>query len=378
MGYRINQKKVLFVIWGLRPGGAERVFVNIVNNIQGDIQPFVVVLGNKEGFAHELKDSLEVYYLNKKNRWDVFWLVIRLASIMREKKPDVILSFGYYANHLVVWTGHIFGIKIPICIREQTETTSSLNRANLPVIRKNLLKMTYKKADKVIAVSYKLKNSLINRYGLKRDNIKVIYNPVDLNKMTTFASEDVAHPWFHEQDIRLIVAVGRLVEAKGFSYLVDAFSFVLKTIENVRLIIIGEGDGRLILEKMIFQLGLKDKVALLGYQRNPYKFMARSDIFVLSSIYEGFPNVLLEAMACGVPVISTSCPSGPDEIINDQVNGLLVPVGSEESMAKAMIKLLRNAGLRNRFSKAGKERVKNFSLDKTIHEYDNLLNSIIK
>jgi glycosyltransferase involved in cell wall biosynthesis len=373
---KIAEMKMLFVIWGLRPGGAERAFVNIVNIIHNKIKPVVVVLGGKEGFANDLKDELEVYYLYKKNRWDIFRLLIRLSIIMRKEKPECIISFGYYANQLVVLSRYISALKTPVCISERTETVSSLEKMNFQVIRKLFLRITYKRTDKIIAVSKRTRDSLINHFGMHEGKVSVIYNPVDLGKIRARSFKEVDHPWFNKKDNPVIIAVGRLVEEKGFSYLIRAFSMVLNEKEKARLVILGEGGERQKLEKLVLELHLKERVALLGYQQNPYKFMAKSQIFVLSSLYEGFPNVVLEAMACGVPVIATHCISGPDEIITDEVNGLLVPVRSEESLAEAMIKLLEGPELRDRFSGAGRKRSKDFSLSKVIHKYEKLLMSI--
>jgi glycosyltransferase involved in cell wall biosynthesis len=368
------ENKILFVIWGLRPGGAEGVFVNIVNNIGFCIKPVVCVLGDKEGLAHNLKDNLRVFYLRKKNRWDVFRLIMKLSLIIRKERPERIVGFGYYANHLVILARYISGLKIPVFINERTETASSLKRMGFRVVRNFLLGMTYKMADRIIAVSHKTRYGLISHYGLKRDKITVIHNPIDFEKIEALSSDGVDHPWFNDRATPLIIAVGRLIELKGFFYLIKAFSLVSKEIEKVHLAILGKGPERAKLENLILNLDVKDKVILFGYQQNPFKYMAKAQIFVLSSFYEGLPNVVLEAMACEVPVISTLCPSGLDEIITDGFNGLLVPTGNEEALARAMLKLLKEPEMRYRFLEAGRERVRDFSLPKIINEYENLLN----
>jgi glycosyltransferase involved in cell wall biosynthesis len=371
---KLVENKTLFVISGMRPGGTERVFVNVVNNIGKGIKPVVVVLENKEYFAYDLKDDLKIHFLNKKSRWDVFRLVISLSSIIRKEKPESIISFGYYANQLVIIARCISGLKLPVLINERNETASYLKKMNLQFVRTLLLRFTYGIADKVIAVSKGTKDGLVNHCGIRKAKISVIYNPVDLDKLRVLFSEGVDHLWFNEKSISVIIAVGRLVEQKGFPYLIGAFSMVLNEIEQVRLVIIGEGCERQRLENLVIGLGLKDKVAFIGYQQNPFKYMAKAQIFVLSSFYEGFPNVVLEAMACEVPVISTRCPSGVEEIITDGVNGLLVPTGNEEALAMAMLKLLKDPEMRYRFLEAGREKVRDFALPKIISEYEIVLN----
>lgn len=374
---RTAEKKVLFVIWGLKPGGAEKVFVAIVNNLNRKFfRPVVVVLGNREGLAEELEDDLEIKFLNKKGRWDVFRLIMRLSSVIRDVRPKGIISFGYYANQLVTAARYISGLKIPLCISERIETASSLKKMNFQVFRRFLLRAAYRKAYKVIAVSDEVKDGLVNHFDVRNDRIAVIYNPVDAEKVKAFSSEGLDHPWFNKKDIQIVIAVGRLVEQKGFPQLINAFLTVSKELPGARLIILGEGEERPKIEEQILGLGLQSKVALPGFKSNPYKYMAGSDLFVLSSQLEGFPNVLIEAMACGTPVISTRC-SGAEKIITQEVNGLLVSVGSAESLARAMIKLLRDSGARDKFSKAGKQRVEDFSLPRIVGEYENLLASII-
>jgi glycosyltransferase involved in cell wall biosynthesis len=367
------EKKALFVISGLRPGGTERVFVNVVNNIGARIKPVVVVLESKEGLAYDIKGDLEVYYLYKKNRWDVFRLIIRLSSIMRKERPESIISFGYYANQLVIFARCISGLKMPVCISERTDTASSLKKMNFQVVRRLLLKITYSMADKIIAVSKGTKNSLVNHFGMREARVIVIYNPVDLDKIRVLFSERVDHPWFTEKGVLIIIAVGRFVNQKGFPHLVKAFSMVVNKIRMARLVILGEGSERQRLENLVLELGLKDKVNLLGYQQNPYKFMAKSYLFVLSSLYEGFPNVVLEAMACGVPVIATSCPSGPEEIITDGINGYLVAVGDVDALAGAILKLLKDDSLRRLLAENGRKRVEDFRLEKMVAEYERAL-----
>lgn len=370
------EKKVLFVIDGLRPGGTERVFVNLINNLGASIEPVVVVLESKEYLAHDLKNDVETYYLCKENRWDVFRVVARLAWIIRQKKPEAIMSFGYYANHLVVLARYISGCTAPVCISERSHTASALKTMNFRTIRKLLLKATYRRADRIVAVSETTKAGLISCYDIRSDRIRVIHNPIDLEKVAYLSSEEVGHPWFDEKGLLLVIGVGRLVAEKGFPYLMKAFSIVSRVMPNSRLIILGEGQERARLEKLKRELELEDRVDLLGYQRNPYKFMARAHVFVLSSWFEGFPNVVLEAMACGLPVIASRGPTAAEEIITHGENGLLVHPGDEHSLAKAMLRLLGDRELRGKFERNGKERVREFSLEKIVMDYEDFLLSL--
>ncbi len=137
-----------------------------------------------------------------------------------------------------------------------------------------------------------------------------------------------------------------------------------------RLVILGDGGKRSNLEKLARQLGIERQVTFLGFQTNPFKYLARSDIFVLSSLWEGFALVIVEAMACGIPVISTRCPSGPDEIITDGVNGLLVPVADETALAEAILRLLKDKKLAVKLAQAGTKRAEDFAITKIIKQYE--------
>ena len=145
-----------------------------------------------------------------------------------------------------------------------------------------------------------------------------------------------------------------------------------------RMAILGEGKDRGTLEKLAKELGISDKVAFLGFQKNPFKYMKRATVFVLSSLHEGFGNVLVEAMACGTPVISTNCKSGPSEIIEDGKSGILVPVSDYQSLSKAIIKVLSDDSLRQKFSAEGLERVKHFSVQKNIRGYEKVFQELMR
>ncbi|PKP59294.1 hypothetical protein CVT91_06945 [Candidatus Atribacteria bacterium HGW-Atribacteria-1] len=156
-----------------------------------------------------------------------------------------------------------------------------------------------------------------------------------------------------------------------------AFKLVRENGINANLIIIGEGIERANLENLAEDLGLGDCVIMPGFKENPYKYIKNSNLFVLSSILEGHPLVLSEAMACGVPVISTRCPSGPDETITDDVNGILVPMRDKKALSDAMINLLKDRSIAERLAKEGIKRARDFDLKKIVKEYEKVLIDVI-
>ncbi|OGP30994.1 MAG: hypothetical protein A2073_01515 [Deltaproteobacteria bacterium GWC2_42_11] len=167
-----------------------------------------------------------------------------------------------------------------------------------------------------------------------------------------------------------------MTQQKGFDYLLKAFSIVLSEGIACRIVIMGKGKEEGFLKKLAKQLNISDRVDFLGFQQNPYRYMLHSTVFVLSSLYEGFPNVLLEALALGVPSIAARCPTGPEEIIADGVNGLLVPPADEKSLAEAIKRLLTDEALRKRLGEAGKKCAEDFRVAKIIKEYEAVIEGV--
>jgi len=202
-----------------------------------------------------------------------------------------------------------------------------------------LMRLFYPWADKVVAVSKGVADDLVRITRLPKDKIQVIYNPVVTSEFFIKAEEPLDHPWFKPGEPPVILGVGRLTEAKDFPTLIRAFTLVRKE-RPARLMILGEGEDRPKLDALVKELGLEKDVALPGFVENPYKYMKRAAVFVLSSKWEGLPTVLIEAMALGTPVVSTACPSGPSEILEGGKWGRLVPVGDVEALAKAIVEAL--------------------------------------
>jgi glycosyltransferase involved in cell wall biosynthesis len=174
----------------------------------------------------------------------------------------------------------------------------------------------------------------------------------------------------------LLLACGRLKALKGFDYLIDALVAVRKTVP-AHLWIVGEGEERSALELKIKRLGLEGCVRLVGFQENPFKYMAAADVFVLSSLYEGFGNVIVEAMACGVPVVATNCPYGPGEIIEDGKNGILAPPADAAALAAAILRVLKDEDIRKKLSIEGKNRASDFNAHTIAAAYGDLFLSVI-
>ena len=249
-----------------------------------------------------------------------------------------------------------------------------------------LIKILYNKADLVIAVSNLVKNDLISSFRIKDDKIKVIYNPYDLEKIRKLASEEIEIEYQEIFKFPTIITVGRLSKQKGQWHLIRAFKKVKEVLSDVKLVILGQGELEDYLKKLAIDLGLEKDVHFLGFQKNPFKYINRSTIYVFPSLYEGFPNALCEAMACGIPVISADCKSGPREILAPETDitretkeieygtyGILVPVcdgqmygyndnitKEEEILSGSIVELLENQALLKQYSIKVLNRVKDF------------------
>jgi glycosyltransferase involved in cell wall biosynthesis len=234
----------------------------------------------------------------------------------------------------------------------------------------------YRFADAIITTSKGVADDLVSHFGVARGRIRVVHNPVDLEAIAKAAAEplDPAHErqWSHPA----IVAAGRLADAKNYPLLIDALAEVRRTVP-ARLFILGEGERETALREQIGRLGLEDAVVLCGFQRNPWKYIAHADVFALSSRYEGFGNVLIEALACGVPVVATASP-GTREIISVGNDGLIVDRHEPGAFAAALVRVLSDPSLRERLSHGAHASAQRFALPAIAAAYGRMLEAIVR
>jgi glycosyltransferase involved in cell wall biosynthesis len=234
----------------------------------------------------------------------------------------------------------------------------------------------YRLADGVITTSTGVADDLVQAFGVPRQHVGVIHNPVDLTAIAA-AIQEPLEPEHDRLWVRpAIVSAGRLADAKNYELLLDAFAMVRRT-RPARLFILGEGEREAELRAQIDRLGLRADVVLCGFQRNPWKYIARSDVFALTSRYEGFGNVLVEAMACGVPVVATRS-AGTEAIVDAGRDGLLVDRHEPSAVAAALGALLDDEALRGRMAAAARRNAKRFSVDAIAAEYDRLLGALVR
>jgi glycosyltransferase involved in cell wall biosynthesis len=319
----------------LAGGGAEKVFLHLGQGFAERGSEVHLVLARAEGpYLPSVPDSLKIVDLRAPR---VLRSLPALVRYLRKVQPLALLSALDHANVVALWAQKL--ARVPMRVVVTVHSTPSQATARARTLRARLMrywvKPFYPWAHAVVAVSKGVANDLTNWVGVPTDKVRVIYNPIVTPDMLRKAEEPLHHPWFQSGQPPVVLGVGRLTTAKDFPTLLRAFALV-RAQRPARLMILGEGELRAELERLAEQLGIAEDFALPGFVQNPYPYMKRAAVFVLSSQWEGFALVLGEALACGTPVVSTDCRTGPREILEDGKWGALVPVGDYESMAAAV------------------------------------------
>ncbi len=372
----LEKKKILFVIPSLAGGGAERALVLVLRYLdRSRFDPVVVIFTQRNDYQKEIPSDIKIISLNKRGRLDFFRLVVSLSKVIRKESPALICTFLTYANYLSIVAKLFSNKKIPLLLAEQSNLSCCMKQTRLAFLKTFLIRNLYPKSDGIIAVSEGVRDDLVNNFRVSIEKCTVIYNSVEFNRIQSLIKEEVACSSFAENEVPLLLACGRLTTQKNYPMLFQSMQLVLKK-ASARLLILGEGEERSSLESYAKELEIQNAVVFLGFQKNPFKYIEKATLFILSSSWEGFGNVLVEAMACSVPVISTNCPSGPSEIITDGVNGRLVRVGDEKMLANTILQLLNDSPLRNKLATNGKKRANDFIAENIVKKYERLFEEI--
>lgn len=265
----------------------------------------------------------------------------RLAAYLRRERPDVLVAAMTLSNCISTVAHWLARSETRLVLSERSTFSHEIEDRWFRFWLPQAVRWLYPRADRVIAVSKGVAEDLAKATGLPRDRIGVTYNPVITADLETRAAEPAHHPWFADATLPVVLGAGRLSRQKDFALLLRAFAEVRKT-RPCRLVILGDGEERAALETLARELGVGGDVAFPGFALNPYPYLARAGVFVLSSRWEGLPTVLIEAMALGVPVVSTDCASGPREILDGSPERL-VAVGDREGLARAIAAALDDA-----------------------------------
>ncbi len=289
-----------------------------------------------------------------------------LAAYLHKERPDSLLSAKTHTNLVAIWAKRLANVQTRMVLSERSNL--SMNITQSQKWRWNfvapLIKEVYSQAERIVTVSRGVADDLVASTGLSRELIEVIYNPIFTTEIQEKSQAPISHPWLSSTNVPVILSVGRLVPQKNLTTLIRAFALVRKK-RPVHLLILGEGRERSTLETLVSQLGVGPDVSFGGFEPNPYAFMSRASVFVLSSICEGLPNVLIEALACGCPVVSTNCPSGPQEILDNGAFGPLVPVREHVALAESILEILEHPPNADRL----RSRAAEFDLHRIAEQY---------
>lgn len=335
MALKKKGKKIVIIVPTLTNGGAERVAASLSLYFPDEIEVLYVLYQNKISYLYKGRTiSLDIDPSKSIiiKLYNFVWRLLKLKLILLKEKPDAVLSFMEDPNLINI----LVNKKAIISVREPKSFAVRNDFKNRVIIER-----FYNRSKKIISVSQGIKDDLIKNFNIKPCLIDVIHNPVNITSIKHLASEKLekVHEWIFEK--KVIISVGRLSREKAQDDLLKAYAQLID-IPDLHLVILGEGEVKAVLENIVQENNLYDKVHFLGFQKNPYKFIARSNIFVLSSKWEGFPNVILEAMACNVPVISSDCPTGPSEIFLNNKFKNLYQVGNINQLSSKLRKFLQS------------------------------------
>lgn len=368
----INTHTIALFSPSLEGGGAERVVANLA---QGFVQSGLTVhLLLARAHGQMLADiPLNVRVVDFKQD-HVTRTLPYLIDYLHTERPAILFSFQTHANLVALLAAQLARTSARTIVSEHIVLSYSAKAT--PGLKEGLLpwlaRIFYRRANAIVAVSRGVADDLVNVVGISSNKLHVIYNPVVTPELSEKMQIIPLHPWFAPGTPPVVLAVGRLTAQKDYPTLLRAFALARQERE-LHLLILGEGEKRAELEDMVKSLGLKNDVQMPGFAANPYAYMAHASVFVLSSAWEGLPTVLVEALACGTPVVSTDCKSGPAEILDYGRYGVLVPVGDDKKLSREILNAINSQPDK----KALRARGETFSVERAAEAYLTLFRSLL-
>lgn len=373
------KKKIMIVMPSLKGGGAERVTINVANNLNKDKFEIIIVSCTRgNDYKDYIDKHIDVVELNKSS---VKYAVFSIKRQIEKYKPDIILSVMEHTYMSTILAKKVSRHTCKVILVVHSTYSNSLKYSNIKskaTIFDKISKVLkiYKHCDNIIFVSKESYKDFSSRFKLNERQARVIYNPIIFDNIDFLKNEYINQ----DSRYRNILAVGRLTKAKDYNNLIQAIDYIVnyKKIEDIRLTIVGKGELEDNLKEIVKNKRLEKYITFWGFEKNPFKLMSKCDVFVLSSLFEGLPTVLVEAMYCGSVVISTDCKSGPNEIITDGVDGYLVPVSNSTVLGEKIIDILDDKYKQNDYIRRNAViRAKDFHVDKCIKEYEQLFEELV-
>ena len=378
---RKGKQRVAVFLTNLGGGGAERVTLNLLKGLSPEQFELELVLISARGqFLAQLPAHVKLVDLRASG---VTGAILPLARYLRRRRPAVLLSHLSHVNVGALVARALAGTRTKLVLVEHNDLSSVpqakkrrfgwlgwLKRPQRRLLP-HIIRRLYRRADAVVGVSEGVSSFVRRRFNVPAALVHTIYNPVVDDTLLERSRQPPEHPWLLERDVPTVIAVGRLDEQKDFATLLRAFAKVREH-RDVRLIIFGEGPHRERLEALTQELGIAEATSLPGFTQNPYAAMRHASLLALSSRWEGLPTVLIEALACGCPVVATDCPSGPRTVLGSGRWGPLIAAGDADALAEAILKTLAEPLP----AAEGEARAAGFSYERAVTAYTELLSSL--
>lgn len=365
------KRQITIIVPEWSSGGVERVVLNLLARLDRErFEPSLLIFRSYEA-ALDLPTDIAVVDLGVRR---VKYALPAVARYLHRHPPDVVLSHMSIGNSWTLISRALARQKYPIvCIEHSTLSVEYEHGSSAQRLIPWLIRRTHRWADAIVSVSRASAEDLERLLAPNPPPIEVIYNPVVSDHIDQLASGRTAHPWFDEPDLHVILSVGRLASEKNFPRLIRAFAGVVREDALARLVILGEGRLLSDLQAEVVSAGLEDVVALPGFVENPYPSLKRAAVFALSSVYEGLPTVLIEAMACGTPIVATDSAGGVREILEDGRFGTIVSQ-DDAALTAGLLQAIRGG---NRPGEDLRRRAADFSIETAVKAYESLLDSVI-
>lgn len=336
-----HPRKLALFLPTLDDGGAERVMLQLGASFAARGHQVDLVLAVPDGpLRSQVPSSVRTVQLDAPRS---IRALPRLVLYLQQERPAALLSTLEHSNVLAIWARLLSRTGVRVVLREASVLPPRLRLSGLrPQLLRSLMRRSYGSANALVAVSRSVAESMVDTLGVPPRAVRIIYNPVITDDLHRRAAAAVDDPWFAPGAPPVVLGAGRLVPAKDFSTLLRAFAIV-RARRRAHLMVLGQGSEREKLLGLIGELGLQDDARLAGFDHNPFRYMARSAVFATSSLYEGLPGALIQAMACGCRVIATDCYGGSREVLTDsrgRLAGPLVPMHDHEALARGIVDLL--------------------------------------
>lgn len=381
-------KKVVFFINSLAGGGAERILTTIIAELQSKFIVTLVLMEDR--IEYIIPNNIKVIYLNKNKLnssgltkvLNIGLFAYKLAKVCNIVDADYCFSLTSRPN-LINSLSKLFGNKSKTILYEVATPSIQYSQKNITsLVAKSLIKILYPKCNTLVANSLGVTQDLKENLFIK-NKIKTIYSPIDVEDIKKLSKKEVSLNC--DKDCIKFITIGRLDYGKNHKMMINSFSKIYN--KKTILYILGEGELKNELLNLVSKLNLNERVIFLGFDNNPYKYLNQSDIFLFTSKFEGFPTVLIEALACNLPIISTDCPNGPREILDSiedydkQIKndikigeyGILSPVDNEELFTKAINIIINDVNLRTQYKLKTTLRANYFNKDSSIKMIENLM-----